>query len=160
QRSCRVSCCHVSRLQHHHEFRSPDYNIRSSATFRPTVRLMAFVLCSPRAGLSVERTARGLGPLDNTPSTAGVLFPPRRQGGLLGEWPRMAAPSRKRRLSDEARRALELLVGERGSTEALMLAHGFTDRMLRRLVRAGLITIRHEMIEADAKAKAIEVGNV
>ena len=70
----------------------------------------------------------------------------------------MAAPSRRRRLSDEARRALELLIEHRGTTEALMLAHGFTERMLRRLVRAGLITIRHEMIEADAKT--IEVGKV
>jgi len=39
-----------------------------------------------------------------------------------------------------------------------MLAHGFTERMLGRLVRAGLITIRHEMIRADAGL--IEVGKV
>ena len=70
----------------------------------------------------------------------------------------MAAPSRKRRLSGEARRALELLVDLRGTTEALMLAHGFTDRMLARLVRAGLITIRHEVINAGAKP--IEIGKV
>jgi len=70
----------------------------------------------------------------------------------------MTAPSRKRRLSDEARRALELLNEQRGLTEALMLAHGFTDRMLRRLVRADLITIRYEAIEAADRA--IEVGKV
>ncbi len=35
-------------------------------------------------------------------------------------------------------------VDQHGTTAALMLAHGFTDRMLVRLVRAGLITIRHE----------------
>ena len=70
----------------------------------------------------------------------------------------MAAPSRKRRLSGEARRALELLVDLRGTTEALMLAHGFTDRMLARLVRVGLITIPHEVIKAGARP--IEVGKV
>ncbi len=70
----------------------------------------------------------------------------------------MAAPFRKRRLSGEARRALELLVDQRGTTEALMHAHGVTERMLGRLVRAGLITIRHEMIKAGVKP--IEVGKV
>jgi hypothetical protein len=69
-----------------------------------------------------------------------------------------AALPRKRRLSGEARRALELLVDQRGTTEALMLAHGFTDRMLVRLVRAGLITIRHEVIKTGAKL--IGVGRV
>jgi len=72
--------------------------------------------------------------------------------------PRMVAPHRKRRLSGEARRALELLVAQHGTTEALMLAHGFTDRMLGRLVRAGLITIRHEMIKAGVQP--IEVSKV
>jgi hypothetical protein len=70
----------------------------------------------------------------------------------------MAAPSRKRRLSGQARRALELLVDQHGSTKALMLAHGFTDRMLVRLVRAGLITIRREVIKAGGKT--ITVGKV
>jgi hypothetical protein len=68
------------------------------------------------------------------------------------------ATSRKRRLSGEARRALELLGVQDGITEALMLAHGFTDRMLVRLARAGLITIRHEVIKADGKT--IDVGRV
>jgi hypothetical protein len=66
--------------------------------------------------------------------------------------------SSKTSLSGEARRALELLVGQRGTTEALMLAHGFTDRMLARLVRVGLKTIRHEVIKAGARP--IEVGKV
>jgi 16S rRNA U516 pseudouridylate synthase RsuA-like enzyme len=39
-----------------------------------------------------------------------------------------------------------------------MLAHNFTRRMLARLVRAGLITIRHEVIKASDKP--IEVGKV
>src|SRR5215468_2110029 len=72
--------------------------------------------------------------------------------------PQMATASRKRRLSQEARRALELLIDQRGTTEALMLAHGFTGRMLRRLIRANLITIRYEAIEAGANT--IEVGKV
>jgi hypothetical protein len=70
----------------------------------------------------------------------------------------MAATSRKRCLSGEARRALELLVDEQGSTEALMLVHGFTDRMLFRLAHAGLIMVRHEVIKTGAKM--IHVGRV
>jgi DNA-binding PadR family transcriptional regulator len=30
-----------------------------------------------------------------------------------------------------------------------MLAHGFTDRMLLRLVRAGLITMQYEVVKTD-----------
>ncbi len=75
---------------------------------------------------------------------------------MKGPW--MAAPHRKLRLSGEARRALELLVDQHGTTEALMLAHGFTDRMLGRLVFAGLMTIRYEVIKTGAKP--IEVGKV
>ncbi len=70
----------------------------------------------------------------------------------------MAVPSRKRHLSGEARRALELLLDPNGTSEALMLAHGFTERMLGRLVRAGLITIRRELIKADGKT--FDVGRV
>src|SRR5258706_15508253 len=51
----------------------------------------------------------------------------------------MATPPRKHRLSPRARRALELLAGNAlGVTEALMLAHGFTLRMLAGVVRVGL----------------------
>jgi hypothetical protein len=70
----------------------------------------------------------------------------------------MAAASQKYLLSWNARRALELLLNQRDATEAVMLAHGFTERMLGRLVRAGLVTIRQEMIRADAGL--IEVGKV
>jgi hypothetical protein len=75
-----------------------------------------------------------------------------------GKGPQMAATSRKRHLSGEGRRALELLVDEQGGTEAWMLAHGVTDRMLLRLVHAGLITMRHEVIEIGDKM--IDVGRV
>ena len=56
---------------------------------------------------------------------------------------RMAAPPRKRRLSGEARRALEFLAGDRlGRAETLMLTQGFTQRMLTGLVRTGLAMYR------------------
>src|SRR5262249_32974926 len=71
---------------------------------------------------------------------------------------KMAASSQKRRLSREARRALELLAGQEGSTEALKFAHGFTDLMLLRLVRAGLITVRYELITIGRQA--IDVGRI
>ena len=69
------------------------------------------------------------------------------------------ARSRKRRLSGEARRALELL-GDAGgvTTKAQMLTHGFTDRMLSLLDHAGLIKMRHEMINTGTKT--IVVGRV
>jgi hypothetical protein len=70
----------------------------------------------------------------------------------------MAATSQRRRLSGKARRALELLVDRQGSTEAWMLDLGFTDRMLFLLAQAGLITIRHEIINAGAEP--IDIGRV
>jgi hypothetical protein len=70
----------------------------------------------------------------------------------------MAATSQRRRLSGEARRALELLVDQQSSTEARMLDLGFTDRMLLLLARAGLITIHHEIINSGAEL--IDIGRV
>jgi hypothetical protein len=70
----------------------------------------------------------------------------------------MAATSQRRRLSGEARRALQLLVDRQGSTEAWMLDLGFTDRMLLLLAQAGLITIRHEIINTGAEL--IDIGRV
>jgi broad specificity phosphatase PhoE len=59
---------------------------------------------------------------------------------------------RNRSLNPRARRALELLAGDqRGATEALLLAHGFTLRMLVGLIRAGLATAEREMMKAGAK---------
>jgi hypothetical protein len=70
--------------------------------------------------------------------------------------PRMAAPRRKLRLSGEARRALELLVDQHGTTEALMLAHGFTRRLLVGLVRARLARWYHKTVRAGGRT--IEVN--
>jgi hypothetical protein len=46
-------------------------------------------------------------------------------------------PPRKRRLGATARRALEVLAND-PRTESIMLAHGFTSRMLTDLVSSGL----------------------
>ena len=64
----------------------------------------------------------------------------------------MATPPRKHRLSPRARRALELLAGNAlGVTEALMLAHGFTLRMLAGLVRVGLAREQRGVFGAGGK---------
>jgi hypothetical protein len=70
----------------------------------------------------------------------------------------MASPPRKRRLSSEQRRALELLAGSpHGATEELLAyGHGFTRRMLAGLVRAGLATVQRRVIVAGDTP--IEVG--
>ena len=70
----------------------------------------------------------------------------------------MASPPRKRRLSSEQRRALELLAGSpHGATEELLAyGHGFTRRMLAGLVRAGLATVQRRVIMAGDTP--VEVG--
>jgi hypothetical protein len=71
----------------------------------------------------------------------------------------MAAPPRKPRLTAEQRRALQLLASSPlGTTEAIMLAHGFTRRTLGGLVRAGLAKAQRETIKAGSHP--IEVGHV
>jgi hypothetical protein len=60
----------------------------------------------------------------------------------------MGKSPRKRRLSAEARRALELLAGSPdGVNGALLLAHGFSRRLLTGFVRSGLATWHHRTIE-------------
>jgi hypothetical protein len=71
----------------------------------------------------------------------------------------MAANSQRRRLSGKARRALELLADKQGSTEAHLGAYlGFTDQMLFLLAQAGLIKIRHEVINTGGAL--IDIGRV
>jgi len=71
----------------------------------------------------------------------------------------MEEPPRKRHLGTEQRRALQLLAGSPfGATEAVMLAHGFTRRILAGLVRAGLATARGKT--AKAGDNEITVGRV
>jgi hypothetical protein len=64
----------------------------------------------------------------------------------------MAKPPRKRRLSGEARRVLELLAGSPdGVNEALLLAHGFARQMLTGFVRSGLATWHHRTVRAGGR---------
>jgi hypothetical protein len=75
----------------------------------------------------------------------------------------MPPPPRKRRLSPQPRRAIELLEllssSPHGATEALLVrAHGFNSDMISDLVRAGLATAERETMKAGAKP--IEVVRV
>ena len=73
--------------------------------------------------------------------------------------PRMAAPPRKRHLGAEQRRALQLLASSPfGATEAIMLAHSFTRRMMASLSSAGLATARGKTVKVGDNA--IAVGRV
>jgi hypothetical protein len=56
------------------------------------------------------------------------------------------------KLDAEQRRALNLLAdaGPRGSTAAILMAHGFTAEMLAGLVRDGLATVASETVKAGA----------
>ena len=58
----------------------------------------------------------------------------------------------------EQRRALNLLAdaGPRGSTAAILMAHGFTAEMLAGLVRDGLATVATETVKAGGRT--IEVA--
>jgi hypothetical protein len=71
----------------------------------------------------------------------------------------MATRPRKRRLSPKARRVLELLANRpSGVSERLLLARGFSRRMLLGLAKQGLASLTYEKVLADGKA--IEVGRV
>jgi hypothetical protein len=71
----------------------------------------------------------------------------------------VAANAQRRRLSGKARRVLELLIEQQDSTEAYLGAYlGFTDRMLFLLAQAGLVTIRHEVINTGGEL--IDIGRV
>ncbi len=71
----------------------------------------------------------------------------------------MATRPRKRRLSPKARRALDLLANRPfGVTERLLLARGFSRRMLLGLVNQGLATLTYERVLA--RGKIIEIGKM
>ncbi len=60
----------------------------------------------------------------------------------------MATPPRKRRLSTQAHRALELLDGlQHGAAEEFLMLCGFKREMLANLVLAGFITVVTETIQ-------------
>jgi hypothetical protein len=61
----------------------------------------------------------------------------------------MGKSPRKRRLTPKARHALELLASNpQGVTEALLLAHGFSRRMLAGFLRSGLATWNYQTVIA------------
>ena len=62
------------------------------------------------------------------------------------------APS-TRRISLEGCRALEMLAtsGPTGATEAIMLAHGFSARLLTSMVKGGLVTVAIGTMRAGAR---------
>jgi hypothetical protein len=72
----------------------------------------------------------------------------------------MAKPPRKRRLSPNARRALELLASSpHGATEeTLVFAYRISRHVLGGLVRSGLATVRRRVIMAGDTP--VEVGEV
>ena len=71
----------------------------------------------------------------------------------------MTAPLRRRRLSAERRRALELLASSPTEiTEVLPFAHGVTPQMPGRLFRSGLATIQRETIRASGRT--VQIGRV
>jgi hypothetical protein len=81
---------------------------------------------------------------------------PRGRNVTRDPWRRL---SRRRRLSDKARHALELLaVDQHGLTETLLRTYGFTLEMLAGLVRTGLATSQHQTVKAGSKT--IEVVRI
>jgi hypothetical protein len=54
-------------------------------------------------------------------------------------------------LSEDQRGALEMLVGSRCCTGAMLLAHGFNMDMVAGLVRDGLVTARREPVRVDGQ---------
>jgi hypothetical protein len=73
----------------------------------------------------------------------------------------MATPLRKHRLSPKASRALAFLANRpSGVTEALLLARGFSRRMLLGLVRQGLATLTYESGRVGGKVQITAAGRV
>jgi hypothetical protein len=66
------------------------------------------------------------------------------------------AVSPQRGFAAERHRALRLLAGAPlGATEAMMLAHGFTEQILARLVRDGLATASTGSIHAGGRSMKV-----
>ena len=71
----------------------------------------------------------------------------------------MATQPRKRGLSPKASRALEMLANRPvGVAERLLLARGFSRRMLLGLVRQGLVTVTYERDRARGKMHITAAG--
>jgi hypothetical protein len=64
----------------------------------------------------------------------------------------MAMTTRSHGLNGEQRRALDMLAGSpHGCTEAALRAHGFTVRLLAKIVRTGLAVARPEIVKAGGR---------
>jgi hypothetical protein len=64
----------------------------------------------------------------------------------------MAVNPRNRGPGADQLRALEILAGSpQGCTEETLRAHGFTVRLLARIVRAGLAVARREIVKAGGR---------
>ena len=67
-----------------------------------------------------------------------------------------AVRPRSRDLSGEQRRALEILAGSpHGCTEEILRAHGFTVRLLGRIVRAGFAVANPEIVKAGGRTLSL-----
>jgi hypothetical protein len=63
-----------------------------------------------------------------------------------------AVRARSRDVSGKQRRALEILAGTpHGCTEEILRVHGFTVRLLARIVRAGFATANPEIVKAGGR---------
>jgi hypothetical protein len=63
-----------------------------------------------------------------------------------------AVKPRSRDPSGEQRRALDILAGSpHGCTEETLRAHGFTVRLLARIVRAGFAVAQPDIVKADGR---------
>jgi hypothetical protein len=98
---------------------------------------------------------------DGASRNAGLSSRHHGQEAGLGVSPglKMATPPRKRGLNPKASRALEFLANRPfGVTEALLLARGFSRRMLLALVREGLVTLTYERGRARGKMHITPAG--
>jgi hypothetical protein len=75
----------------------------------------------------------------------------------------MATPGKKpparpgRRLKAEQRRALQMLAssGPSGATEAILLAHGFSDELLDGIARLGLVVVTTGTVRAGERTLSV-----
>jgi len=72
--------------------------------------------------------------------------------------PGKKSPARPtRRLKAEQRRALQMLAGSgpSGATEAIMLAHGFSDELLDGITRVGLVVVTTGTVRAGERILSV-----
>jgi hypothetical protein len=120
------------------------------------------IACSPWAGAFACLIVARVGFL-RALCRHGLAYPDpffRWASGTAGAWiTKMATEPRRPRLSPKARRALEMLACRPfGATERLMLARGFSRRMLLGLVKQRLAIVTYEIVRPDRKT--LETGKM